>query len=210
MPVYKTITVNKHTKVLIWKVEESFDELAEGVPLSPGSQQRIENMKSEIHRKGFMSIRHLLKHFGYSDLDITYDANGKPHLADGKHISITHSFQFTGVIVSDVPVGIDIEKQREKIKLIAPKFTPLEEYTALGNGEDLIKKLTIVWGAKESLYKLYGKQGLLFLHDIFVKDFNFKSSETTAEVTYQGIVKEYLLHFLEFEGFICVYAYTYE
>ncbi|MBQ0741343.1 4'-phosphopantetheinyl transferase superfamily protein, partial [Aquimarina celericrescens] len=80
----------------------------------------------------------------------------------GKHISITHSFEFTGVIVSDKKVGIDIEKQREKIKLIAPKFTPIEEYKALGDGEDLIRKLTIVWGAKESLYKLYGKRGLLF------------------------------------------------
>lgn len=207
MPVFKTIIVNQHTKVLIWKVEESFEELAKGVKLSPNSQERIDHMKSEVHRKGFMSIRQLLKKFGYNDEDVCYDLNGKPHLKDGKHISISHSFQFTAVIVSNVVVGIDVEKQRDKIKKIAPKFTPIEEYTALGNGEDLVRKLTIVWGAKESLYKLYGKQGLLFLHDIFVKDFNFNAGETTAIVTYNQIQKEYILHFLEFEGFTCVYAY---
>lgn len=207
MPVYKTITVNEHTKVLIWKVEESFEELANGIRLSPNSQNRIDNMKSDLHRRGFMSIRHLLKAFGYQDEDVLYDANGKPHLNDDKHISISHSFEFTAVIVSNVVVGIDVEKQRDKIKKIAPKFTPIQEYRALGNGEDLIRKLTIVWGAKESLYKLYGKQGLLFLHDIFVKDFNFEACETTAEVTYNKVKKEYVLHFLEFEGFTCVYAF---
>lgn len=207
MPVYKTITVNEHTKVLIWKVEETFEELAKGIVLSPNSQARIDKMKSNVHRCGFMSIRQLLKQFNYQDQDVVYDQNGKPHLNDGKRISISHSFQFTAVIVSDVVVGIDVEKQRDKIKKIAPKFTPIEEYRALGNGDDLVRKLTIVWGAKESLYKLYGKQGLLFLHDIFVKDFNFEAGETTAVVTYNKIEKEYVLHFLEFEGFTCVYAY---
>jgi len=207
MPVYKTITVNEYTKVLIWKLEESFEELASGIELTPVSQARINTMKSDLHRRGFMSIRHLLKEFGYQDCDVTYDQNGKPHLNDGKQLSISHSFHFTAVIVSDVVVGVDVEKQREKIKKIAPKFTPLEEYKALGNGEDLIRKLTIVWGAKESLYKLYGKQGLLFLHDIFVRDFSIETGETTAIVTYNKAEKEYILHFLEFEGFTCVYAY---
>lgn len=207
MPVYKRITVNEDTKALIWKVEESFDELRKGIHLSTNSQERIQAMKSDIHKRGFMSIRHLLHEFGYNDQDVVYDQNGKPHLKDGKHISISHSFHFTAVIVSNVEVGIDVEMQREKIKKIAPKFTPIEEYEALGNGMDLVRKLTIVWGAKESLYKLYGKQGLLFLHDIYVKDFNMKAGETTAEVTYQQDKKEYVLHFLEFEGFTCVYAY---
>ena len=55
-----------------------------------------------------------------------YDENGKPHLKDGKHISITHSFTFSGVIVSDAEVGIDIEKQRDKIAIIAHKFIDYE------------------------------------------------------------------------------------
>ena len=206
MPIYKTITVNSHTKVLIWKVEESEEELKQGIVLSEKSQKRFDGMKSEVHRKGFLSIRHLLKELGYTDDDVSYDSHGKPFLSDEFHISMTHSFQFTGVILSKSEVGIDIEMQREKIKKIAPKFTPIEEYRMLGDGEELIRKLTIVWGAKESLYKLYGKQGLLFLHDIFVYDFDFDASETYARVTHKGNVNNYLLHFIEFEGFTCVYA----
>ncbi|GAA0755014.1 4'-phosphopantetheinyl transferase family protein [Psychroflexus lacisalsi] len=206
MPIYKRITIDKATYALIWKIEETLEFLENGIELTDYCRNRYEEMKSEIHKKGFMSIRHLLNEFGYSDFDLEYDEKGKPHLKDGKHISITHSFEFTGVIVSDKKVGIDIEKQREKIKLIAPKFTPIEEYKALGDGEDLIRKLTIVWGAKESLYKLYGKRGLLFLHDIFVEDFDISEQKTTARVTHDKKITFYTLNFLEFEGFTCVYA----
>ena len=69
----------------------------------------------------------LLLEAGYTDFDLFYDKFGKPHLKDGKEISITHSYNFSGIIVGNSPVGIDIEKQREKILRIARKFTPIEE-----------------------------------------------------------------------------------
>ena len=131
MPIYKTITIKSNTKLAIWHVDESIDELAENIKLSRFCQQKYDAMSSLIHRKGFMSIRHLLDFFGYTDHDLQYDNKGKPHLKDGKHISISHSFQYTGVIISDQPVGIDIEKQRPIIKKIAHKFTPVINITIL-------------------------------------------------------------------------------
>lgn len=205
MPLYKTITIDEVSKLRLWKVEEPLDVLSKDIKLTEYCQRRYDAMKSDVHKRAFMSIRHLLKTFGYSDFDLEYDNNGKPHLKDGHYISISHSYHFTAVIVSNRKVGVDIEKQREKIKYIAPKFTPLEEYQSLGE-DDLIKKLIIVWGAKESLYKLFGKQGLLFLHDIYVIDFDFEAFSTNAEVTYQNVKKKYQLKFFEVEDFICVYA----
>ncbi len=206
MPLYKTITVNKHTKVYIWKVEESFETLSEGIDLTSGCNERVKGMKSEIHRRGFMSIRHLLALAGYVDNDLFYDGQGKPHLKDGKNISITHSFNFTAIIVSEEKVGIDIEMQRDKILKIAQKFTPLEEYHTVANEEALIRKLTIVWGGKESIYKLMAEPGLGFLQHINITNFDFESSKTTGKVTFLGNITYYDLDFLEFEGFTCVYA----
>src|SRR6056300_1354202 len=100
MALYKTLTVNKTTKVLIWKIEESIAELKENTQLSKKSETRLNSMRSELHQKGFLSIRHLLKNVGYTDFDLVYDAFGKPHLKDGKYISITHSFTFTAIIIS--------------------------------------------------------------------------------------------------------------
>lgn len=206
MPLYKTITVNKHTKAYIWKVEESFETLSEGIQLTSNCSDRVKGMKSEIHRRGFMSIRHLLAHADYIDDDLYYDEQGKPHLKDEKFISITHSFNFTAIIVSEEKVGIDIEMQRDKILKIAQKFTPLEEYHTVANEEALIRKLTIVWGGKESIYKLMAEPGLGFLQHINITDFDFESSKTTGKVAFNGNISYYNIDFLEFEGFTCVYA----
>lgn len=206
MPLYKTITVDEDTKVFIWKVEESFEWLSNGIDLTENCRHRVNRMKSEIHRRGFMSIRHLLAEAGYVDHDLFYDDFGKPHLNDGKQISITHSFQFTGIIVSGTKVGIDIEKQRNKILKIANKFTPLKEYHTVANEDALIRKLTIVWGGKESIYKLMAEPGLGFLQHINISDFDFDAGQTTGKVFFNGENSKFELKFLEFENFTCVFA----
>ncbi|MDF0715112.1 4'-phosphopantetheinyl transferase superfamily protein [Muricauda sp. 334s03] len=207
MPVYKTITVSPTTQAYIWKVTEPEAELSKDVELTEHCQNRMDGMKSEAHRRAFLSIRHLMAKAGYVDHDLYYDDFGKPHLKDGKYISITHSHNFTGIIISETDeVGIDIEMQRDKILRIAHKFTPIQEYKTLANSEALMRKLTIVWGAKESLYKIYAQQGLSFLRHINVMDFTFEDTRTVAEILYRGQKSHYEIEFLEFEGFTCVYA----
>ena len=154
MPLYKTIHPNNHTTVYVWKIEASFDELSVNIPLTESSKKRLYSMKSEIHQRGYLSVRHLLKEAGYSDFDLYYTKNGKPHLKDGKKISITHSFIFSALVISDKEVGIDIEKNREKIKIIQHKFVNLER-GFINTHDALVDQLTVIWGAKESLYKIY-------------------------------------------------------
>ena len=207
MPLYKSITIDPQTRVFIWKVTEPEARLRSEVLLSQNSEHRVSNMLSEIHRRGYLSIRHLLSLAGYSDNDLFYDANGKPHLKDGAQISITHSFEFTGIIVSTHrEVGIDIEKKRDKIMRIAHKFTPLNEYRTLANEEALIRKLTMVWGAKESLYKIMACPGLSFLNHIHIEDFEMEEGESSGSVSYKGRRTDFSLNFLEFENYVCAYA----
>ncbi len=206
MPLYKTITENSQTTVKIWKIEESYSDLLAPITLRSESALRLSGMKSELHQRGFLSVRHLLAEFGYTDADLFYDVNGKPHLKDGKHISITHSFTFSGVIVGDNEVGIDIEKQREKIQKIASKFVEYEFEYLKKDATDYINKLTVIWGAKESLYKLFATPGMLFKKHFLVIPFCMNDFETVAWIDYNGIKKRYTTKFLEFEGFTCAYA----
>ena len=210
MPLYKTITVNPSTTVFIWKIDESFEALSTNISLTENCSHRVKHMKSELHRRGFLSIRKLLAIAGYTDHDLHYDENGKPHLNDGKYISITHSFNFSAIIISDKEVGIDIEKQRNKILRIAHKFTPIEEYRTIANEDALIRKLTIVWCAKESLYKSFAEKSVSFLQHIDVDDFDLDDKKTSATVTYGDKGMAYSVDFLEFEGFTCAYAQLYE
>src|SRR5690606_36513617 len=125
-------------------------------------------------------------------------------------ISIAHSFNFSAIIISDTEVGIDIEKQRNKILKIAHKFTPIEEYRTIANDDALMRKLTIVWCAKESLYKSFAEKGVSFLENIYVEEFMLEDYKTTATVTYEDKQQKYNVDYLEFEGFTCAYALSSE
>ena len=206
MPLYKTITPNSETFVKIWKITESYDYLMDKVNLKPVALERVLGMKSELHRRGFLSVRHLLQEFGYTDADLLYDENGKPHLKDGKQISITHSFEFSAVIISDVKVGVDIEKQRDKIHVIAHKFIDYEFDYLNENDADYIKKLTTIWCVKESLYKLFATPGLSFKQCFLVIPFSIHDTQTIAWIDYKSKKHRYNIRFLEFEGFTCAYA----
>ncbi|MDG5490422.1 4'-phosphopantetheinyl transferase superfamily protein [Psychroserpens sp. SPM9] len=208
MPLYKTIHPNSQTVVKIWKITESYTELMQPLDLKPNSLERVLGMKSELHQRGFLSVRHLLRDSGYTDQDLYYDTNGKPHLKDGKQISITHSFTFSGIIISDAEVGIDIEKQREKITVIAKKFVDYELNYLSENDTDYIKRLTVIWGIKESLYKLFATPGMLFREHFLVIPFMLEDGKTVAWIDYDNKKYRYQTHFLEFEGFTCAFVTT--
>ncbi|UMB53460.1 4'-phosphopantetheinyl transferase superfamily protein [Lutibacter sp. A64] len=205
MPLFKTIKPNKHTTVFVWKIDEPIKTLSKGIVLTERSKNRLLSMKSEIHRRGFLSVRHLLKMAGYTDLDLFYNGNGKPHLTDGKHISITHSFNFSAIIVSDFEVGIDIEKNREKIKVIQHKFVNFER-GFIHKDDDYIQQLTVIWGAKESLYKIYPHGGLTFKNDIDINSFQIADKKTTGYIKAKDWNKNYTIKFHQIEGFTLVYA----
>ncbi|MDA8591650.1 4'-phosphopantetheinyl transferase superfamily protein [Flavobacteriaceae bacterium] len=203
MPIYKSIAVNSQTNVKIWNITESCMELMQNVELKKESINKVNTMKSELHQRGFLSVRLLLKAFGYSDFDLFYDGNGKPHLKDGNYISITHSYTFSAVVVSSNPVGIDIEKQRKKITNIASKFTGFEVCFLKKNSEDYIQKLTWVWCIKEALYKLYAKPGMSFKKHFMVIPFGEEKNSTIAWILDETNRQRFEGLFLEFEGFGC-------
>lgn len=205
MPLFKTIKPNKHTTIYVWKIEESFSDLYENMPLSENSEKRVLSMKSELHQRGFLSVRHLFSEAGYTDFDLYYNDNGKPYLTDGKHISITHSFTFSAIAISDAEVGIDLEKNREKIKIIQHKFVNFES-GFIHKDDDYIEQLTVIWGAKESLYKIYPFGGLTFKNDIDINSFQITDKKTTGYIKVEGWDKNYDIGFEQLGGFTLVYA----
>ena len=80
MPFYKSIEINATTTAYFWQITEDVTSLFRAVSLKDTSLFRLEGMKSEEHQKGFLAVRMLLQHLGYTDYDLTYDEGGKPHL----------------------------------------------------------------------------------------------------------------------------------
>jgi 4'-phosphopantetheinyl transferase len=205
MPLFKLIKPNAHTTLYIWKIEESLADLKQGICLVNRSQARVNKMKSELHQRGFLSVRHLLKEAGYADVDLYYNSYGKPLLKDGKHISITHSYHFSAIALSDDDIGIDIEMLRNKIKIIQHKFVNTDFDTL--TDEDLVKQLTVIWGAKEAMYKIYPYGGLSFRDHIAISPFLFKEGQSSGRIHFNDWKKKYTVHFFFIENaFACVYA----
>lgn len=207
MPLHKTINFNSTTQILVWKITESYEDLFDEVLLNDSNLRRLGCMKSQLHQRGFLSVRKLLQEVGYNDFDLYYDEFGKPHLKDGKHISITHSHQFSAIIVSDQTVGIDIELQREKIIKIASKFNDDDfHFLKSDKKEECIRKLTVIWGAKESIFKIRNERGISFKEHIKVGAFEMGDTLAAAELHFDAIVKDFKIYFEEIENFTLVYA----
>ncbi len=211
MPLLKTINfsriVGTTTEILLWKITESLAELSSEVTLNPKNQQRFNGMKSELHQRAFLSVRKLLQLKGYTDFDLEYDQFGKPHLKDGKHISISHSHEYATIIISDEITGIDIELQRDKIIRIADKFVEPEWEFLDKESQEYIRKLTVIWGVKESIFKIRNEAGISFKDHIHVHPFEIKDQSGIADLHFQNSVFQFKYHFIEIDNFTLVYAF---
>ncbi len=205
MPLFKTIKHNSSTTIYIWKISENFDELSSEIILNEKSQFRMNDMKSEMHQRGFLSVRKLLQEVCYSDFDLHYDDSGKPNLSDRKFISISHSHEMSAIIISDKPVGIDLEIQKEKILKIAPKFMDICHLENLSH-ENQIKKATIIWGIKETIFKIENQKGISFPNHIFEENFEISDKKTSAQLRFSNKVENFEIFFEEIENYILVWG----
>jgi 4'-phosphopantetheinyl transferase EntD len=124
-------------------------------------------------------------------------------------VSISHSHNFSTLIISDQKVGIDIEMQRDKIIRIADKFVNNKESLCSGNisTQDYIKKLTVKWGAKEAIFKIRNEPGISFKDHIWVNSFEIEDKKTIATLEMDNVKQQFSIYFEEFERFTLVYAF---
>lgn len=206
MPLYKEIILKDNAKLYLWKITEDSAELHRAVKLNTPSQNRLASMKSVGHQKGFLAVRMLLEHIGYSDFDLYYDAFGKPHLTDGKCISISHSHTFSAIAISTQPLGLDVEQVKEKILKIASRFMNILHLENLSDTEK-IKKATIVWGVKESIFKIKNIEGISFRNHIFEENFTFEDKKATATLKFDNKEENFNILFDSIEDYIFVCAF---
>lgn len=206
MSLLKIKALNETTQLYVWKITETFDELFQSIALKDISLARLEGMKSESHQKGFLSVRRLLMEAGYNDFDLFYDEFGKPHLQDGKHISISHSNDFSVIVISDQNVGADLEILKEKTVQIAPRFMDIGHLINLSD-DDLLKKATVVWGIKESVFKIKNEIGISFKDHIFENDFSINDKKCTVELRINNKVDYFdiVFDFIENYVFVCAF-----
>ncbi len=151
MPFYQDFTTHD-SQILFWKYHDS-DAFELVNLLGLETQEQVENYHPK-KRKEYLMVRQMLKQ-SLPNHQILYKSIGQPYL-DPKEafISITHSFPFAALAISQRRVGIDIEKIMPKIRRIEHKFLHESEISWTRN-EAQIDYLTVIWVIKEALYKLH-------------------------------------------------------
>jgi len=190
--------------LLLWKLSEKEIQLNNLVNLSLSSKSRLDLIKSSSQRKQFLGIQNLLSLHNINNEMLFYDDNGKPHLLNNKFISISHSFDYCGVIVSDVKVGIDIEKFRSKILNISKKFVSESDLALIKVSS--VENITKVWSIKEAVYKAFGHNKIDFKKNIIIKSVNKEFNKATVLIFNNEISENYSIEIYNFSQYICCIA----
>ncbi|HOD11465.1 MAG TPA: 4'-phosphopantetheinyl transferase superfamily protein, partial [Flavobacterium sp.] len=141
-----------------------------------------------------------------------YDEFGKPHIkpqgssVKEVEISISHSNDFSAVVISEQKVGLDLEQLKEKTLKIAPRFMDVSHLENLSE-EEKIKKATVVWGIKECIFKIKNEKGISFPNHIFEDDFNFEDKKATAVLKFNNKEENFEVQFDSIEDYIFVCAF---
>ena len=193
----------------IWQTNETIDELLEFVKLNKYDLNIFSSFTHETRKLHWLSARALLKEFlPNENLKIVYDSNSKPFIDNSNyHISISHSHEKVAIIISNKSkVGIDIERMKHNIERLKEKFMSDEELKNI-NGVNNSEKLYIYWGAKESLFKIYGKGNVIFAKNLFIESFDYKAKgEVLSQINIGNFKENYKIFYEEINEYMLVYA----
>ncbi len=132
--------------------------------------------KRDMEQKGAQFLlKEMLKTY---DFRIIYNALNKPFLEGrSEQISISHSHKWLAIAIHQTKdIGVDVELIRDKILNIKHKFASDEE---LNYANSNIEILTVLWSAKEAIYKAYGKKNVEF-KKICIAPFELKENGILA------------------------------
>lgn len=193
----------------IWRIEEDEEFFVEKLALQPAEAAYIAEMRGH-RRKEWLAGRYLLHYMSGRTIRgaCIKDKYGKPHLEDSPfQISISHSREMASVIAAPFSVGIDIQKLVAKIERIAHKFMRPEEMNSL-RPVTRLEHLHVYWGAKEALYKAYGRRELDFIRHIHVEPFvyDLNSGYCSGEVCKADFRARYQIWYERREDYILVWA----
>ena len=163
--------------IQVWQITEQPGYFLENITLSEEEKSYYSSLRNETRKKQWLCCRHMIQEIYGRSARIGYDTFGKPWLKGmDNFLGITHSGEMVAVILSvKDPVGIDIEKIRARIERVKDKFLSPEELKDLGSMNRL-EKLHVLWGAKESLYKIHGRPDIEFQRDILIESFDYLCS----------------------------------
>ncbi len=211
MPLIHTEEGRHDTTLGIWEIHEDLAFFRKNLELN----EEDNHFLNHIHPRRaieWAASRLLLKTLigTTASFSCLHDHHGRPYLPDDpRYISISHSHGMAAVAISNVEVGIDIQRETEKIVLIQNKFIGEGERNVIGP-EPASPLLHLAWSAKEAMFKLYSRGGIDFKKHLIL--FLPEKSDRYGHI--KGVISKHAehidcdLYYRFIHGYIWVYAIT--
>ena len=156
MPVKNIFFIEDLLQVGVWKITEDLDLLLKNTRLSDEELFSFSSFSNERRKREWLAARCLLDKLK-PDQIINYKPNGKPFFQNESCcISLSHTKGWVTVVLnSKYDVGCDIERITEKVLRIKSKFASDKEIELAEHHRNKVIYFTIIWSAKEAIYKMY-------------------------------------------------------
>lgn len=155
MPLFYQQNINENTRLAIWEINEDEKFFNLSVPLH---RQILHPLKKLQHLAGRFLLPFLFPDFPNEEIKIA--DTRKPFLPnDEYHFSISHCSKYAAAIASSTKrVGIDVELITPRLHKVKTKFLHAEELRFVNSHRESVQLnlLSILWNAKEAMYKWYG------------------------------------------------------
>ena len=181
MPLHSLTPLPGGPLLGLWHLTETpaalWPRLAQAPAYAPLLPARADGPRQAQWLAGRVLVQQALGHFGTAGEPLPVlrnEATGRPFLTGlaPPAVSLSHSGAWVAALLAPpgTALGIDVELVRDKARRIARKFLNESELAALESitlaetaPETASTELhSLLWSAKETLYKLAGRRGLLF------------------------------------------------
>lgn len=191
VPLHLEKDIAQKGQLHIWHVTEDISTISDSF------RNRAEKTKSGKRQTELIGEYHLTEHTNLIG-KVRYLENGKPVLEEG-FITISHDLKLVGYYISSEPVGMDIQRPTEQLERIKHKFCNEAELAALDQSPTRLRDLTLIWSAKEAIFKIYG-ENVPFAEGMHI---TFEGPSLLCLMTSGKIHK---LEFFELDGSLVVYS----
>lgn len=199
--------INSNCILSIWEITEGKNDLLSGLSLNENEKTAYGNIHTELRKSHWLCSRLLVKELtGKHSID--YDEWNKPFLKESPFkISVSHSGCYVAVIIDKSgETGIDVEKIDSKIERISGKFMSEAELNSLTQNSRF-EQIHVFWGAKEALYKVYGKKGLIFKENLLIQPFNYVEEGTISGlIQTDSCYQSFVLRYQKIKDYMLVYV----
>jgi phosphopantetheinyl transferase len=214
MPLIRHTHLPTAGELGIWEITEDEAWFRDHLLLYPSELRQLGEIKGR-RRVEWLAARQLIHRMSGRKQRGAFvkDGYGKPHLAHSDwHISVSHSHELAAAIAAPRLCGIDIQFIVPKITRLAPRFLSTAEAASITNAHEL-DQLHFYWGAKEALYKAYGKGKLDFRRQLLLTPPPTwtSSGETLGSVKLKDQTLQFRVHYeRSADGYMLVWALAVE